>query len=120
MELLTLHHSGRHGDVEPSGIDLPSGSVPGAASESPRTRVRGGGVGSCFWKIVATPDDFRSKGFLSALEGAEAAPKGQGRVPPTGACGAAATARPWPGWPAGRPLVFDGDLSNKKSTKSFL
>ena len=56
MELLTLHPGGRHGDVEPSGIDLPSGSVPGAASESSRTRIQGGGsVGMCFWKIIIAP-----------------------------------------------------------------
>ena len=65
MELLTLHPGGRHNDVEASGIDFPSGGVPGAASEFPQTRVRGGGgVGSCFWKIIVAPDDFRSKGYL--------------------------------------------------------
>ena len=65
MELLTLHPGGRHGDVEPSGIDLPSDSVPGGTSESPRTRVRGGGgVGMCFWKIIVAPDVFRSEGNL--------------------------------------------------------
>ena len=33
--LLTNHSGGRHGDEEPSGIDLPSGRVPGTDSESP-------------------------------------------------------------------------------------
>ena len=33
--LLTNHPGGRPGDEEPSGIDLPSGRVPGSASESP-------------------------------------------------------------------------------------
>ena len=43
MELLTHHPGGRHGNVEPSGIDLPFGSMPGTASESPRIKFRGGG-----------------------------------------------------------------------------
>ena len=38
-ELLTHHTGGTHGDVEPSGNDLPSGRVPGRASEPSRARV---------------------------------------------------------------------------------
>ena len=38
-ELLTHHSGGRHGDVWPSGDDLPSGRVPGRASEPSRSRV---------------------------------------------------------------------------------
>ena len=35
-----MHHSGgRHGDVEPSGDDLPSGRVPVKAPEPSRSRV---------------------------------------------------------------------------------
>ena len=34
VELLTNHPGGRHGDEELSGIDLPSGRVPGTASDS--------------------------------------------------------------------------------------
>ena len=48
VELLTNHPGGRHGDEEPSGIDLPSGRVPGSASESPKLgfeeAVASGGV----------------------------------------------------------------------------
>ena len=33
------HTGGRHGDVEPSGDDLPSGRVPGRAPEPSRSRV---------------------------------------------------------------------------------
>ena len=33
--LLTYHPGGTHGDEEPSGINLPSGRVPGSASDSP-------------------------------------------------------------------------------------
>ena len=38
-KLLTHHSRGRHGDVEPSGDDLPSGRVPGRAPEPSRSRV---------------------------------------------------------------------------------
>ena len=38
-ELLTHHFGGRHGDVEPSGDDLPSGRVPERASELLRSEI---------------------------------------------------------------------------------
>ena len=46
-ELLTHHSGGRHGDVEPSGDDLPSSRVPGRAPEPSRSRVdHNGGDGT--------------------------------------------------------------------------
>ena len=60
VELLTHHPYGRHGDEEPSGIDLPSDSVPGTASESPRIRFRGGGgFGTAFLENNRRPDEIR-------------------------------------------------------------
>ena len=47
VELLTHHPGGRHGDVEPSGIDVPSDRVLGLASEYPPIRFRGGGGFGC-------------------------------------------------------------------------
>ena len=35
VEPLTNHPGGRHGDEEPSGVDLPSDRVSGTVSESP-------------------------------------------------------------------------------------
>ena len=58
MELLTHHPGGRHGDVEPSGIDFLSDRVPGLTSESPRIRFRyGGGFGSnsSFFSLSSPP-----------------------------------------------------------------
>ena len=40
MNYVIMHHTrGRHGDVEPSGDDLPSGRVPGRGPEPSRSRV---------------------------------------------------------------------------------
>ena len=48
-----MHHSGgRHGDVEPSGDDLPSGRVPGRDSEPSRARVDDGGGSGTFRGIM--------------------------------------------------------------------
>ena len=48
-----MHHSrGRHGDVEPSGDDLPASRVPGRASEPSRSRVDDGGGDGTFRGIL--------------------------------------------------------------------
>ena len=47
-ELLTHHTGGRHGDVEPSGDDLPSGRVLGRAPEPSRSRVDDDGSDGTF------------------------------------------------------------------------
>ena len=39
---------GRHGDVEASGDDLPSGRVPGRASELPRSEIDDDGQDGTF------------------------------------------------------------------------
>ena len=48
-----MHHSGgRHGDVQPSGDDLPSGKVPGRAPEPSRFRVDDDGGDKTFHGIL--------------------------------------------------------------------
>ena len=48
-ELLMHHSEGSHGDVEPSGDDIPSGRVPVRASQPSRSRVDdNGGSGTFF------------------------------------------------------------------------
>ena len=70
MRLLTLHPGGRHGDEKPSGINLPSGIVPGTASESPRIRfLGGGGFGMEFVENNRRPDDFRVIGIYGCSGG---------------------------------------------------
>ena len=97
MELLMIHPGGRHGHVEPSMIDLPSGSVPGAASESPRIRFRGGGdVGSCFWKISVAPTILGLKGFYRRRRGPRRRPRGRGGSHPRVQVGPRPAAAPGP------------------------
>ena len=48
-----MHHTGgRHGDVKPSGDDLPSGRVPGRALEPSRSRVDDNGGDGTFRGIM--------------------------------------------------------------------
>ena len=48
-----MHHfEGRHGDVEPSGDDLPSGRVRGRAPEPSQSRVNDDGGDRTFRGIV--------------------------------------------------------------------
>ena len=54
MRLLTTHLGERHGDEEPSGIDLPSAECRDQLQIGPRTRVFGDSAsGSSFGKIMA-------------------------------------------------------------------
>ena len=58
-ERLTHHSGGRHGDVEPSGDDLPSGRVPGRAPEPSQSWVDDDGDDGTFRGIL-----IGSLGFL--------------------------------------------------------
>ena len=117
MKILTHHPGGRHDDVELSGINLPSGSVPGTVLESPRIRFRGGGgLGTEFVENNCRPDNFRVNRYLWVSRGAEAAHQDHRRVLAAGPGGTTARGRLWPlGGPPGRPLVSEAFLSNKNS-----
>ena len=61
-KLLTHHSGGRHGDVEPSGDDLPSSRVSGRAPEPSQSRVDDDGGDITFRGIMIGHLGFSDEG----------------------------------------------------------